>query len=373
MLAVLLLGLVADPTPAERLAAVAAEQQAANARFQRAYNGATSDAEQRWASGVFGRQSAGWFYADRVLAVATDAPTDFTAMAAASWLLRNASGSNQSRAVLEVVARHHLADPRLADTFRGFIYYDPREDGWPLLRAAIDKSPHRAVQGLARFALARSLKLQAERYAASGHPATATRPWEDEAAGLFRQVAEKYADLKGQVEPLGVEADKLLFEMENLNVGKVAPDLTGTDLDGKPFKLSDHRGKVVVLHFWGSWCGPCLAEAPHFRKLLRLHTGRPFAVVGVDADNAPEAGRAAVEKHGLPGRNLFDGRDGPAATRWNVKAWPTLYLLDARGVIRYKGDMLRATSVRENSGGAVEQFWYLDDYVAGLLKELTGP
>ncbi len=57
--------------------------------------------------------------------------------------------------------------------------------------------------------------------------------------------------------------------MLNLVVGKPAPEIEGADMDGKPFKLSDYKGKVVVLVFWGTWCGPCMAQVPHERELVQ--------------------------------------------------------------------------------------------------------
>ena len=66
---------------------------------------------------------------------------------------------------------------------------------------------------------------------------------------------------------LGQEAEARLDELLNLAVGKPAPEIEGVDLDGKPSKLSDYRGKVVVLVFWGSWCGPCMEQVPHERDL----------------------------------------------------------------------------------------------------------
>ena len=61
--------------------------------------------------------------------------------------------------------------------------------------------------------------------------------------------------------------------MLNLAVGKPAPEIEGVDVDGKPLKLSDYKGKVVVLVFWGSWCGPCMAQVPHEREPRRAPQG----------------------------------------------------------------------------------------------------
>src|SRR5262249_24740397 len=76
-----------------------------------------------------------------------------------------------------------------------------------------------------------------------------------------------------------------------LTVGKGAPAISGADLDGEPFKLSDYRGKIVVLAFSADWCGICRAEYPYLRLLLDLYGNGnwPFAIVGVDNSQDLEA------------------------------------------------------------------------------------
>jgi thiol-disulfide isomerase/thioredoxin len=131
-------------------------------------------------------------------------------------------------------------------------------------------------------------------------------------------------------------AEAELAEMKARGLGKPAPDLVGDDLDGKSMRLSEYRGKVVLLSFWASWCGPCLALVPQERELVRRLADRPFAVVGVngDRDLAP-AVKAATDK-GITWRSIRDRR-GPGAViseEWAVTSWPTLYLIDHTGVIR---------------------------------------
>jgi len=71
---------------------------------------------------------------------------------------------------------------------------------------------------------------------------------------LLREIISKHAKVEdSRRQPLGPQAERLLFAVENLKIGKVAPDINGVDLDGVDFKLSDYRGKVVVLDFWGDW------------------------------------------------------------------------------------------------------------------------
>src|SRR5262249_30257230 len=77
---------------------------------------------------------------------------------------------------------------------------------------------------------------------------------EKDAEELFETAADKFADVPmyGE-ETLGDLAKGQLFEIRNLGIGKTAPEIEGEDLDGTPFKLSDYRGKVVVIDFWGNW------------------------------------------------------------------------------------------------------------------------
>jgi hypothetical protein len=76
---------------------------------------------------------------------------------------------------------------------------------------------------------------------------------------------------------------------------------------------------------------------PHERSLVKRMAGKPFALVGVDSDTTREALKAAVEKEHLTWRHFFDkGTGGPIATKWNIHGWPTLYVLDSKGVIRQK-------------------------------------
>jgi peroxiredoxin len=128
--------------------------------------------------------------------------------------------------------------------------------------------------------------------------------------------------------------------VEALRPGMVAPEILGRDLDGHELKLSDFRGKVVVLVFSGDWCGICRSHYPVERQLLEMYKDRPFAIVGVNSDHDAAAARRTQAEMGLAFRSWWDGdgptnTDGPIARAWNVVGWPTMYVLDSTGVIQF--------------------------------------
>ena len=135
---------------------------------------------------------------------------------------------------------------------------------------------------------------------------------------------------------LGQEAEARLDEMFNLAVGTPGPEIEGADVDGKPLKLSDYKGKVVVLVFWGSWCGPCMARVPHERELVERLKPEPFALLGVDCEPDKDAARRVIARERMTWPNWYDGApgEGPIAKRYHIRGYPSVFVLDARGVIR---------------------------------------
>ena len=125
-------------------------------------------------------------------------------------------------------------------------------------------------------------------------------------------------------------------EMENLVAGKPAPAIDGTGMDGKPLKLSDYRGKVVMLVFWGTWCGPCMQEVHHERELAERFKGRPFTLLGVDCDSDKATALKVMKEQGITWPNWNDGDpgEGPIAQTYHVRGYPTIVIIDAKGVIR---------------------------------------
>jgi thiol-disulfide isomerase/thioredoxin len=147
----------------------------------------------------------------------------------------------------------------------------------------------------------------------------------------------------------GLLAKQAQFELrrlapkKHLQVGAIAPATTGKDLDGKPLSLSDFKGKVVVLEFWGSWCGPCIRAVPGLKSVAKEYADRDVVILGVMSEEDPADAREVVADLKVPWRNWLDPRDGAASSivsKWEVLSFPTTVVIDRAGVVQAVNPLL---------------------------------
>lgn len=139
-------------------------------------------------------------------------------------------------------------------------------------------------------------------------------------------------------------AEGWIERLDRCGLGKPAQETAGTDLDGKELSLAEYKGKVVLLVFWGSWCGPCLADVPHEKVLVERFQDRPFAIIGIANDEKLSDTKEAAEKTGMTWRSIWD-KDHALVKSWCVAGYPTTYVIDHEGIIRHR--QLRGKSLDE--------------------------
>lgn len=154
---------------------------------------------------------------------------------------------------------------------------------------------------------------------------------EREALGYYKEVVRDFRDTD--------EAERAAGAVRRLeSVGKKV-DLEGRTIQGKPFQLSQMRGRPVVLHYWATWCGPCKQDMKRLRSLQARYQKAGLQLVGVNIDNSREKAIEFLQENSLPWTQLYEegGLEGsPLSRQFGVQTLPTMMLIDSKGrVVRH--------------------------------------
>jgi thiol-disulfide isomerase/thioredoxin len=275
--------------------------------------------------------------AEKVRKIADEDPKSPAALDAAEFALTRlvpvgASGADVDK-LMGYVIEHHIASPKMKD----FVLIAGRvgASGEKFLTTAAEKSPDKTVKGLALYILGASYAEQADDAPNDKAAAELTA----KAIDHFQRAAKEAPDAKvSQDETIAKSVEGEIKALKTLAIGSPAPGVQGTDVKtGKTVKLSDYKGKVVLLDVWATWCGPCRAMIPHERKMVEKLKGKPFQLISVSVDEDKDKLTKFFEKEPMPWTHWWDnGEENPLIKTLKVKAFPTLYLIDAKGVIRKK-------------------------------------
>jgi hypothetical protein len=230
---------------AEQYQALLQDFQKAEQEFTKAYRDAKTDDDRQKV--IKEKYPALQKFPARFLELAQKNPKDPVALDAVLWVLLNTEGGPEVGKAMDLLVQNHLTNPKLLPLCQQ-LAQAPLNVGEKVLRGVLDKNPSRELKGQAGLSLALALKNQSEQ-----EPSANSKKQAEEAEKLLDDVVTKYGDIKTERGTLADLAKPELYEIRHLAVGKVAPEIEAEDSDGKKFKLSEYRGKVVVLDFWAKW------------------------------------------------------------------------------------------------------------------------
>lgn len=270
--------------------------------------------------------------APTILGILQSPPDEATAVKALSWLISRCTNLPEGQTAMQLLRDKFAGSKGLLELL-DFLSHSQPQVAEPLLRKIRETNPNVEEKAAATYGLALILFAQGE-----GNPQGADKL--AEATQLFTEMVTTYKDVVARGFKLSDQAAAYLFELENIQPGKPAPEIEGKDVSGTAFKLSDYRGKTVVVVFWGSWCHACHGVLDSLLPLLQPY-GDKAVMLGVNTDPLD-----TLKQQNVPWRNWADEFNrGPISAMWNIRHWPTIFVIDKDGVLRGK----------DISGPALEQ------------------
>ncbi len=172
---------------------------------------------------------------------------------------------------------------------------------------------------------------------------------------LLNQLKTDFKDTQfvARLEKQQAEAAAAKKIQDSLVVGAKFPDFNETDVTGQPFSIASHKGKVVLLDFWATWCGPCRAELPNVIATYQKHHAQGFDIISVSLDQDKAQLLSFIKDQNMTWPQFFDGQGwaNKLAVKYGIQAIPATFLLDGEGKVI--GKDLRGEELEQAVASAV--------------------
>ncbi len=310
--------------------------------FRAAYAAAKKSGDAAVRSFKFGKPGPGPVFSPRFLAFAEKAPKGPDALEALKLAIQT-SADEHGKALptrlkaIKILHDHYVTSPDLNKRFLSLLAWIQEKEARAFLDDVAARNPDRKTQARAVQALANGFERRAELARALSEDSQYRARVEEElgAAEVTRRISEEAA-FRSEAEKLrGVLRERFGDLVPDLSIGQPAPPIVAESLDGSSAKLADLKGRVVVIDVWTTWCGPCKAMIPHERDMVERLKNKPFTLVSISADAKKETLKAFLAKESMPWTHWWSEPEGKSMELLNIQHYPTIYVLDTKGVIRF--------------------------------------
>ena len=147
------------------------------------------------------------------------------------------------------------------------------------------------------------------------------------------EIKEIYNSWTPEIQAADAATAKYIAALENIQPGAKAPEITGKDQNGNEVSLSGLKGKVVLLDFWATWCGPCRASLPHIKEVFEKYHDKGLEVLAVSRDRSEEPWKEYIANSGMGMENYVNIYDAPVnnAANYAIQYIPSKFIIDAEG------------------------------------------
>lgn len=174
---------------------------------------------------------------------------------------------------------------------------------------------------------------------------------------LMKQLKNEFKDTEfvSDIEKMEAKHAAVKKIQDSLAIGTQFPDFKENDLQGAPMSIAKHKGKIVLVDFWATWCGPCRMELPNVISTYQTYHDKGFDVIGVSLDQDRSTLENFLKENQMPWQEFFDGKDwdNELAVKYGIEAIPMNFLLDGNGKIIAKG--LRGEELAQAVAKALEK------------------